>query len=128
MRLISKTRSDSVSREIGSGNVVATSSLWTVILLTDGGTQLAFYFDHDPTDQEIFQLAKPPGTVLAPTTKAALEDAATDAYNDWLRWKTTRVEAQARTLSAAVITALQNREDASWAAYVSILNTWRTAV
>src|SRR5512147_1445698 len=128
MRLISKTKSDSVSREIGTGNIVQTVSTWTVVFLTDGGEQRIAYFDHDPTDQEIFQACKPSGTALVPTSKAALEDAMIDAYSDWRRWQATRIEAQARTAPAAIITALQNREDASWTTYVNLIGAWRTAV
>lgn len=66
--------------------------------------------------------------VSAPTvTKPILEDRMTGLYADWLRWKTTRTEAQARSLAAAVITALTNREDAAWAAYLASIQAWRTA-
>lgn len=60
-------------------------------------------------------------------TKAIVEDRMVAEYEDWQRWKTTRVEAQARSLAAAVITALTNREDAAWAKYVQSIQAWRNA-
>lgn len=62
-----------------------------------------------------------------PETKAVWEQRAIEAHATWQRWKTTREEAQARALPAAVRTALTNREDAAWQAYVQILNAWRQA-
>lgn len=64
----------------------------------------------------------------APTvTKEILETRMESLYADWQRWKTTRVEAQARSLAAAVITALTNRENNAWDAYVSTIQQWRSA-
>ena len=64
----------------------------------------------------------------APTqTKAVLERRMEALYADWQRWKTTRVEAQARSLAQAVITALTNREDAAWTRYVAAIQAWRQA-
>lgn len=64
----------------------------------------------------------------APTqTKAILERRMEALYADWQRWKTTRVEAQARSLAQAVITALTNREDAAWTRYVAAIQAWRQA-
>ena len=66
--------------------------------------------------------------VSAPTlTKAILEDRMETLYADWQRWKTTRVEAQARSLAAAVVTALTNREDAAWTKYLQAIQAWRAA-
>lgn len=47
-------------------------------------------------------------------------------FGDWQRWKLTREEAQARSLPAAAITALTNRENAAWAAYAGAIQEWRT--
>lgn len=66
--------------------------------------------------------------VAAPAaTKEILEQRAIAKYEQWQRWKTTRLEAQARGLGAAVVNALQAKEDASWSAYMTLLNEWRTA-
>lgn len=66
--------------------------------------------------------------VSAPTaTKDILEARAVAKYEQWQRWKTTRVEAEARGLAGAVVTALTAKEDATWAAYLVLLNAWRTA-
>ena len=66
--------------------------------------------------------------VAAPTpTKAILWDRAKAAYADWQMAKTTRVEAQARSMAAAVITALTNAENALWTDYATTLNQWRLA-
>ena len=59
--------------------------------------------------------------------KARLEIQMEERYADWKRWKDTRIEAQARGLAAIVITALTNKEDASWAAYAVAINEWRLA-
>lgn len=48
-----------------------------------------------------------------------------DRYGDWQRWKNTRLEAQARGLSAAVVTALTNRENAAWGDYTNAIQEWR---
>lgn len=64
----------------------------------------------------------------APTqTKAVLEARMVALYAVWVRWRDTRAEAQSRALAAPIITALQNREDAAWAAYASAINQWRLA-
>ncbi len=64
----------------------------------------------------------------APTqTKAILERRMEALYADWQRWRNTRIEAQARSLAAAAITALTNREDAAWARYVVAIQAWRNA-
>lgn len=59
--------------------------------------------------------------------KVRLEEEMAERYGDWLRWKTTRVEAQARGVAAVVITALTNRENAAWAQYATAIQEWRTA-
>ena len=59
--------------------------------------------------------------------KVRLEHEMTERYEDWLRWKTTRVEAQARGLAAGIITALTNRENAAWTDYAAAVNEWRQA-
>lgn len=74
-------------------------------------------------------LADVRGTAVAApaATRDIIEDRMVALYEDWQRWKTTRVEAQARSLAAAVITALTNREDAAWAKYVQSIQVWRNA-
>lgn len=68
------------------------------------------------------------GQTIAPqTSKAVLEDRMEDLYADWQRWKTTREEAQARSVPAPIVTALTNRENALWALYVAAINQWRLA-
>ncbi|MGI8423591.1 MAG: hypothetical protein ACR2NO_05690 [Chloroflexota bacterium] len=59
--------------------------------------------------------------------KVRYEEAMDESYQDWRRWKDTRVEAQARGVAAAVITVLTNRENVSWGAYVASINKWRAA-
>lgn len=59
--------------------------------------------------------------------KVRLEQEMVDRYEDWQRWKNTRIEAQARGLAALIITALTNRENASWSDYASAVNEWRQA-
>lgn len=64
----------------------------------------------------------------APTqTKAIFERRMDELFADWQRWKTTRLEAKARSLPAGVVTALTNREDAAWAAYAAAILQWRGA-
>jgi hypothetical protein len=66
--------------------------------------------------------------VAEPTpTKEILEERAVARYEQWQRWKTTRVEAEGRGLAAPVVSALQAREDVAWAAYLAVLNAWRQA-
>lgn len=64
--------------------------------------------------------------------KVRLELEMEDAYDDWQRWKNTRIEMQTRWPSPtpaqqAAITAVTNRENAGWAHYLTALNEWRTA-
>lgn len=78
-------------------------------------------------------LRDPIGSVLGeeitakPNTRLALEPALEAPYERWQRWKATRIEAQARSLPAGVITALTNREDSAWAQYLDALTAWRNA-
>ena len=66
--------------------------------------------------------------VAAPTqTKDLLEDRMIERYDRWQRWKNTHAEAVARTIGAAKITALKNRMDATWAAYMNAINDWLAA-
>jgi hypothetical protein len=57
--------------------------------------------------------------------KVRREDEMRERYRDWKRWQDTRLEAEARTAPAAVITALTNRENQSWTQYVDAINEWR---
>lgn len=66
--------------------------------------------------------------IAAPVAnKAMLGDRMVERYDRWLRWKNTHAEAVARSIGAAKITALKNRMDATWAAYLSALNDWLAA-
>lgn len=58
-------------------------------------------------------------------TKAVLEARMAGQYDRWQRWQRTRMEAQARTLPAAVVTALTAAENAAWADYLAALQVWR---
>jgi hypothetical protein len=60
-------------------------------------------------------------------TKDILEARAVALYDTWLRWKTTRVEAESRGVAAGVITSLTNRENATWDNYAEALLAWRAA-
>ncbi len=110
----------------GSDLAVATQTVWIIHAIDDDGFERVLEFDHDPTAQELVD-ALPPATPVVPTSKARLEHHLERPYEIWQRWKTTREEAQARGAAPAVITALQNNEDASWAEYAAAINTWRTA-
>jgi hypothetical protein len=48
-------------------------------------------------------------------------------YEDWLRWKNTMAEAQARGLAADVIAALTAKFNAEWTQYVNAISDWRNA-
>ena len=50
------------------------------------------------------------------------------AYTSWYRWYITRLEAVRRSIPAAAITALTNKEDEAWSNYLAILNQWRNAL
>lgn len=64
--------------------------------------------------------------VTAPAeTREMLEDRMEALYADWQRWKATHAEATSRGLAANVVTALLNRTNAAWAAYVSAIQSWR---
>lgn len=78
------------------------------------------------SDQDVIDAVRP-GATLTPTRKADIEDTMTDAYETWQRWKNTRAEAAARSLSAFVVAALQTREDAAWSDYVTAIQRWRAA-
>lgn len=65
---------------------------------------------------------------VEPVTKGKLEVVKLPlSYQVWQMWKQTRLEAQARGAGAALVTALTNREDAAWTAYVNDLQEWRQA-
>lgn len=78
--------------------------------------------DNDPIGQLL-------GTnVTTPTqTKPVREERMVRQYERWRRWQQTRVEAQARALSATIITALTAQEDAAWGDYATAIQAWRTA-
>ncbi len=66
--------------------------------------------------------------VDAPTpTKDILWERAEALFANWKMAKETRIEAQARTMAAAVITAFTNAENALWAQYMQTMNEWRLA-
>lgn len=60
-------------------------------------------------------------------TRAVWERRAEAAFATWQRWKLTAEEAAVRGLPAQAVTALTNRENAAWDAYLAILNAWRNA-
>lgn len=60
-------------------------------------------------------------------TKALLEARMGAQYATWQLWKNTRVEATARELAGAIVTALTNRENAAWSDYAASINAWRSA-
>ncbi len=66
--------------------------------------------------------------VAAPTpTKPILEERMVAQYERWQRWKNTRLEAQARGLAGAVVTAVTNVENDAWGDYVAAVQAWRQA-
>jgi len=77
---------------------------------------------NDPAAQAIGQ-----DVTAAQSTKAVWEARITPRYARWQMWKTIRVEAQARSLPAAAVTALTNRENAAWTALLDALTAWRQA-
>ena len=131
MRLLDK-QAQAVSRwegrlSDGSDRAEVVGAEYVVHMLDDLGRELVLRFGHDPSDAEVLAvLVDPPE--LAPSTRADYERGPLqDRYEAWQRWKTTRIEAQARGVAAVAITALQAREDATWASYLSALNAWRLA-
>lgn len=113
-----------LSSDVGT---VEQTTVWEVEAVTDAGQTVEVEFDHDPTSQEILDKI-PALTTLVPTKKADLETYMVSLYETWQRWKTSRIEAQARAMAAPVITAVQAREDAAWTAYAAAVNSWRLAV
>jgi len=85
----------------------------------------------DQAQQAILDAMEVPdvrGELTAPAaTKEILEDRMEARYEVWQRWKATKAEAVARSLPAAVVTALTNRENAAWAAYLDVIQQWRAA-
>ena len=65
-------------------------------------------------------------TVLdpVPETKAILRQRMDKRYANWLQLRTTREEAQNRSMPAGVITALTNAENDAWTAYAAAVNAW----
>jgi len=125
-RLISKTP---VTRSMGNPLVPGGQEFRqsVVVHVNDNGALLELEFATDPTDQEILDRL-PAGASLIPTAKADWERSIEETYDDWLRWKTTRQEAQVRSAPAAVVTALTTKENAEWANYLSAINAWRQAI
>ena len=65
---------------------------------------------------------------VPPANKDSIESSQVPAkYEIWQRWKLTRLEAQARSLQAAVVTALTARENAAWSDYAQALLDWYNA-
>ncbi len=130
MRLIGKvqeTRTTFIGRlSDGSDRQMVQTTVWTVTVLDDANQRAELTFDHDPSAQELID-ALPRPTDLVPTRKADLEGFLQGPYERWQRWKTTRIEAQARSMAAAVVNALQAKEDAAWAEYAQGIQAWRTA-
>lgn len=106
------------------GQRIVTS--WVVTVASRDGVERRLEFLTQPTDQEILDHL-PSGRPLTPVSKLGWERVLEDTYETWLRWKTTRLEAQARALAANVIAALTAREDLAWTDYASAVNSWRTA-
>ena len=75
---------------------------------------------NDPAAQAIGQ-----DVTAAQATKAGWEARITKLFARWQMWKAIRVEAQARSLPAAAVTALTNRENAAWTALLDALTEWR---
>ena len=74
---------------------------------------------NDPAAQAIGQ-----DVTNATATKTVWEARITKLYARWQMWKAIRVEAQARSLPAAAVTALTNRENAAWTALLDALTEW----
>jgi len=110
----------------GSDRTIKQLTEWFVEAVDDAGQLHSLKFDHDPLPAELWA-DLPTITKPTPTTKAQWETYLEDLYCDWLRWRTTRVEAQARTMAALVITALTNRENMAWTAYTQGIQAWRAA-
>ena len=130
MKLLAKrqeTRRRIVGRlSDGSDHNEVLETPWVCRVLDEQGREHHLEFGADPTNQEIID-AMPKPTDLTPIRKADLEIYMVEKYETWLRWRTTRLEAQARSMAAAIITALQNKEDAAWVEYATAINAWRTA-
>lgn len=126
MRLIGKRR-ELVTRVVGrladgSDRATVTEERWTATVEDDWGARHELAFPANPTAADLA------GALGAgPTTRSDREPALAHAYERWWRWKQTRAEAAARGLPAAVLTALQAREDATWTDYLAALQAWRLA-
>ncbi len=68
------------------------------------------------------------GLIARPTSKSAIElTVLGPAYGAWKMWADTLAEATRRGLAAQITTALTNKVDQCWAAYVSAITEWRNA-
>lgn len=131
MRLLSKqSHSETVTTgqfSDGSDRSAAVVTRWQVRVLDNIGRTVDLEFDHDPTDAELLS-AVPELLELAPATRAGFERGLLQArFDNWWRWKQTRLEASARGAGAQIVTALTAREDAAWQAYLQALQAWRAA-
>lgn len=126
-RLIRKY-SRTVDSRLDDGTLQETVTHWTVEAVDEFGQVqvLEFPANVSPSDQDVIDRL-PRATDLVPASKADLEEFLDGPFERWQRWKTTRLEAQARAAPAAVVTALQTREDTAWKAYLQSINAWRTA-
>lgn len=112
-----------LSKSIVNNQQTGATNVW-VVRTTD--PDLILNFNHDPSDAEILR-SVPKGTSPVPSAKADWEDEMVTAYERWQMWKNTKTEAVARGLAAGIITALTNRENTAWNAYVTQIQSWNAA-
>lgn len=78
-------------------------TVWTATVVDSRGAVAIVRIEQD---------AQPDATTILAAAPVKTDEATHDLYfSRWQKWKTTRIEAQARGLAAAVISKLQTRED-----------------
>lgn len=132
MQIVSVTRLDEITytgrNSDGSDRQQVVTPRWEVELVDDAGVvrRIQTSFDPQTNPQGLIDLLPKPQQVQ-PTRKADLETYIATPFRTWQMWQAIRVEAQARAIGAAAITALQTRENAAWTDLVAAISAWRTA-
>ena len=62
-----------------------------------------------------------------PDDKDILEERMVALYERWQMWKSTRAEAEIRSVPVGIINALTTKEDAVWDKYAAAVLAWRNA-
>lgn len=126
MRVIERVQHQIRTGQQSDGSDAQLVTVMNLRVIDNNGIERRVQMPANYTDQDVIDAVRSPAE-LVPTRKADIEDAMDAAYQRWQRWKNTRLEAEARSMSALVITALKNREDALWGDYVAAIQVWRNA-